>query len=184
MGKVSRRGSRGPKLDDVPSISQFGDLVRRLKLQAMKRPIIDYVLPLTVCLTGCRISECLQLTTADIDFENVAVYLVTLKGGRGAKRAIPIPTWFLAILQNYIVFNAISYELFPISRTEAWRIIRRETGFRPHALRHAFALYMLFHGKDPETVRRLLGHRDWKMVEYYVRAVQIDRRITSPFESI
>ncbi len=184
MGKVSRGGSKGPKLDDVPSIRQFEELVKRLKLQAMKRPIIDYVLPLTVCLTGCRISECLQLTTTDIDYDNVVLHLVTLKGGRGAKRAIPIPTWFLAILQNYVLYNGISYKLFPISRTEAWRIIKKETGFRPHALRHAFALYMLFHGKDPETVKRLLGHSDWKMVEYYVKIVQIDKRITSPFENM
>ena len=184
MGSGGKRKRRDPKLDDVPSIRQFEDMVRRLKVRAMRRPTIDNVLPLTVAVTGCRISECLALTTPDIDEENGVVHIPTLKGGSGARRSIPVPSWFFAVIRSYVLYNGVGYRLFNISRVQAWRIIKRATGLRPHALRHAFGMYMLFHGADPETVKRLLGHSNWKMVEYYVNKVQIDKSVKTPFEVI
>jgi len=175
---------KAPKLDDVPSIKQFEELVRRLRRQAMRRPEIENVLPLTVAVTGCRISECLELTTVDIDEENGVLYLKTAKGGRGAKRAVPVPGWLFAVLRSYILYNGIGYKLFNVSRVHAWRIVKRATGHRPHALRHAYGMYMLFHGRDPETVKRLMGHSSWGMVEYYVNKVQIDKRMPAPFEEL
>jgi len=184
ISNTKKKKRRKPKLDDVPSIRQYEDLIKRLYYQAKKRPTIENVLPLVVAVTGCRISECLNLTTIDIDEEHGYIYLKTAKGGEGAKRAIPVPRWLFDIVDRYIRYNGIGYKLFNISRVQAWRIIKKQCGVRPHALRHAFAMYMLFHGKDPELVRRLMGHSDWKMVAEYVEKVQIDKRFSTPLEEL
>jgi len=184
-GREKKRKRReGLKLDDVPSLKEYENLITSLKRDAMKKPVIENVLPLVVAVTGCRISECLELTTADIDYENSVLYLKTLKGGKGRKRVVPVPSWLLAILENYILFNGIGYKLFPISRAHAWRIVKSRTGLRPHALRHAFAMYLLYKGLDPETVRRILGHARWSVVAYYVSSVRIDKSVRSPLETI
>jgi len=175
---------RPPRLDRVPTIREFEETLRRLRLEAMRRPDLEKVLPLTVLVTGARISEILQLTTLDVDEENMQLSIPTLKRRDRAKRVVPVPSWHIAILQHYIVRNTITYRLFPVSRTQAWRIVKQETGWHPHAWRHALGMYLLYTGEDPETVRRILGHSDWSMVEYYVRAVKIDVAKRHPLELI
>jgi len=182
-----REGSKRrkkPRLDDAPTIREYENLIKWLRREAMKKPTIDNVLPLVVALTGCRISECLELTTTDIDSDNGVLHIKTLKGGKGAKRVVPVPTWLFAILERYILYNGVGYKLFPISRTHAWRIIKQKTGKRPHALRHAYGMYMLFKGLDIETARRLMGHSSWDMVKHYVSTVGIDVKLRNPFEDL
>ena len=163
---------RRPRLDRAPSIAEYERLVKRLKARAQKKPDPENVLPLFVAVTGCRISECLSVSTMDIDWDAGVAYIPTLKSRRGAKRAVPLPSWMLAILKRYIVKHGVGDVLFPFSRFQAYRLVRKATGYNPHALRHAFAMYMLWKGLDPETVRRLLGHSSWDMVKYYVEVVK------------
>jgi len=172
------------KLDDCPTIREYEQTIKWLRREAMKRPIIDYVLPLVVAVTGCRISECLDLTVEDLDDRNGVVYLKTLKSGKGRKRAVDVPTWLFPILERYIAFNGIGFKLFPISRAQAWRIIKKVTGRRPHAWRHAYGMYMLFKGRDIEYVRRLMGHSSWEVTEEYLASVGIDVRKQNPLEEI
>lgn len=172
-----------PDLSKVPRLAEYERIVRMLRYESMKRPEIDNVLPLTVAITGARISEVLMLTTIDIDFDSARLYVPTLKHRARPKRVVPVPSWYLPIINNYIVRNAISYRLFPVSRPQAYRIVKRKTGYHPHAFRHAVAMYFLYKGLDPETVRRILGHSSWKMIEYYVRLVRIDVS-KSPLEEV
>ncbi len=166
----------------APSLKEYERIVRYLKDKATRKPIIDYVLPLFVAITGARISEAIEVNIYDVDFDNRYVAIPTLKSGRGRKRLVPLPTWFLLILQRYAVWNAIGDKLFPVSRVHAWRIVKKETGWNPHALRHAYAMYLLYHDYDVEHVRRILGHSSWDMVRYYVEMVGIDKEKTNPLE--
>ena len=175
-----------PDLSRVPTIREYEEKLRYMKWQATKQPDLENVLTLTIMITGARVSEVLALRTIDIDFERKRLSVITLTKRAGNKRPIrlvPVPAWYLPIIQTYIVRNAISYKLFPIKRKYAWLIVKRKTGYHPHAFRHAVAMYLLYKGVDPETVRRILGFSDWKLIEYYVRAVRTDIEKT-PLEDI
>lgn len=177
--------ARRPKLDKVPTITEYEAIVRRLRSRAQRRPVIEHVFPLFVAVTGCRVSECLEVSTMDIDFDEPAVFIPTLKKGGGGKRLVPLPHWMVPILKRYIVANGIGDKLFPISRHQAYRLVKKATGYHPHAFRHAFAMYMLWSGRDPETVRRLLGHSSWDMVRYYVEAVKgVERGLAHPLDEL
>ncbi len=172
-----------PNLSKVPRLAEYERIVRMLKYESMKNPDIKNVLPLTVAITGARIREVLMLTTIDIDFDTARLYVPTLKRKGRPKRVVPVPSWYLPIINSYIVRNAISHELFPISRSQAYRIVKKKTGYHPHAFRHAAIMYFLYKGLDPETVRRITGHKSWKMIEYYVRLVRIDV-LRTPLEEV
>jgi len=45
---------------------------------------------------------------------------------------------------------------------------------RPHALRHAYATFILKHTRDLETVRRLLGHAGYDVIKAYLDYTQED----------
>lgn len=166
----------------APSLREYERIVKYLKNKASRRPLIDYVLPLFLAVTGARVSEALEVNTYDIDFDNGYVAVPTKKSGRGRKRIIPLPSWFLLILQRYIIWNGIGDRLFPISRIQAWRITKKETGWNPHALRHSFGMYLLYNGWDVEQVRRVLGHSSWDMVKYYVESVGIEKEKPNPLD--
>jgi len=175
---------RPPRLDRCPTIKEYEDMVRRMRYEATRNPSIEKVLPLTVLVTGARISEILMLTTVDIDEDDSVLYILTEKVKGNPKRVVPVPLWYISILHSYIIRNGISYQLFPISRTQAWRIVKKELGYHPHAFRHTYGMYLLYKGLDPETVRRILGHSSWEMIEYYVKTVKIDTRKRTPLDEI
>ena len=166
----------------APSLKEYERIVKYLKNKANKKPLIDYVLPLFIAVTGARVSEAIEVNTYDIDYDNNYVMVPTLKSGKGRKRIVPLPVWFLNILNRYIVWNGIGDKLFPISRVQAWRIVKKETGWNPHALRHAYAMFLLYNGWDVEQVRRVLGHSSWDLVRYYVEMVGIDREKANPLD--
>lgn len=173
-----------PRLDRVPTIREYEDMVRRFRYEATRKPSIEKVLPLTLMVTGARVSEVLALTTLDVDEDRSVLYITTLKVKGKPKRVVPVPSWYIPILHTYIIRNGIGYRLFPVSRIHAWRIVKSETGYHPHAFRHVYGMYLLYRGLDPETVRRILGHSSWEMIEYYVSSVKIDTRTKSPLEDI
>jgi len=166
----------------APSLREYEDIIRRLRSRSTRRPVIENVLPLFIAITGARISEALLVSTYDLDTENHHVMIPTLKSGRGRKRMVPLPSWSVYILERYIVHNAVADRLFPVGRTMAWMIVKKATGWNPHALRHAFGMYLLYNGFDVEHVRRILGHSSWDMVRYYVEMVGIDKAKVSPLE--
>jgi len=44
--------------------------------------------------------------------------------------------------------------------------------FRPHAIRHSYALFVLKTTKDLEVVRRLLSRSDYKWLRVYLNYIQ------------
>ncbi len=46
--------------------------------------------------------------------------------------------------------------------------------YRPHAIRHAYATFIMKKTKDLEMVRRLLGHRDYTVIREYMNYTQED----------
>lgn len=133
--------------------------------------------------TGLRVSELLNLTLNDIDFENCIVRCM----GKGKKeRIIPIGEYVLDSMKQYLEKRPKLYlmkrddHLFlnnhgkGLSRSSFFKMIKHRLklcniniDISPHTLRHSFATHMIEHGSDLRVVQELLGHSDISTTRIY-----------------
>jgi site-specific recombinase XerD len=145
--------------------------------------------------TGCRISEALALPGRRVDLAGKAVVLETLKKRRrGVYRAVPLPDVTLDTLdmvhglsEARSAGNAALLDelLWPISRTTAWRIVKRamevagiEEGPHraPKGLRHAFGIHAILCGVPITSLRKWMGHAKLETTAIYLDAVGAESR--------
>ncbi len=139
-----------------------------------------------VALTGCRISEALEMTKDCIDFETKHVIIRCLKKrGKRVFRAIPLPAPFLAHLKKWFgAAMAPSQQLWPWSRMTGYRRIcevMESAGIRgtyasPKGLRHGFGVRAIQSGVPLTLVQRWLGHADIKTTAIYTTAMGPEER--------
>lgn len=133
--------------------------------------------------SGLRVSELLNLTLTDIDFENNLVKVF----GKGSKeRIIPIGDYATNALYKYVNEYRMSLIKFPtdvlflnnhgkkMSRSGFFKIIEKiandkgiEKEISPHTLRHSFATHMLECGADLRSIQELLGHENMSTTSIY-----------------
>jgi len=134
--------------------------------------------------TGFRVSELLNLSISDIDFENKFIRCF----GKGSKeRVVPINDVACYYLKLYIeehrplmLKGNLINELFlnnhgkVLTRQGFYGILKniaKEKGIKkdisPHILRHSFASHLLKHGADLRSIQAMLGHSDLKTTEIY-----------------
>lgn len=144
---------------------------------------------LVMLYTGCRISEALELRARNIDLENMAVGIESLKKRRkGIFRSIPIPE---RLVEAIDLVHAIreskdrNRKLWEFSRMTAWRKIKEIMAVAditgPHAtpkgLRHGFGVHAIAHCGIPlNMVQKWLGHSDLKTTAIYANAVGKEER--------
>ena len=133
--------------------------------------------------SGLRLSELLNLTLTDIDFNNNLVKVF----GKGSKeRIIPIGDYATIALYKYISEYRNSLIKFPtdilflnnhgkkMSRSGFFKIIKKiaeDKGIKkelsPHTLRHSFATHLLECGADLRSIQELLGHENMSTTSIY-----------------
>lgn len=133
--------------------------------------------------SGLRVSELLNLTLTDIDFENNLVKVF----GKGSKeRIIPIGDYATNALYKYVSEYRNSLIKFPtdilflnnhgtkMSRSGFFKIIEKiakdkgiQKEISPHTLRHSFATHMLECGADLRSIQELLGHENMSTTSIY-----------------
>ena len=120
---------------------------------------------------GLRSQEAVDLTLADLDFEQEAIH-VTGKGGK--ERVVPLGEEAAYWLRRYLsearpelvrgaqdaVF--VSVRGRPLDTSTMRRLIPN-----PHRLRHAFATHLLEGGADLRTIQELLGHSSLSTTQIY-----------------
>ena len=142
--------------------------------------------------SGARISEAVGL---DIDDLERAAAAVTLRGKGGKHRVVPIGSYALRAVEDYLVRSRPTLvaagrgtpRLFlnarggPLSRQSAWAILRGAaekaglaSAVSPHTLRHSFATHPLDGGADVRVVQELLGHASVTTTQVYT-LVTVDR---------
>lgn len=141
-------------------------------------------LGMTLTYTGCRLSEALALTAGRLDTDAGFIVFETLKQRRKSVfRAVPVPPELLATLA---AVAGSRDQLWPYSRTTAWRCIKSimaEAGIAgPHAtpkgLRHGFAVAAIQRQIPLNLVSKWLGHARLETTAIYADAIgEEERRI-------
>jgi len=141
----------------------------------------------TFCLTlaycGCRITEALNLTLADIELESGIIAVRCLKK-RGVPmiRQIPVPEALLAEILR--VHGNGHGRLWPWCRTRAWQHVKgimASAGIEslpasPKGLRHGFGVHAIACGIPLHLVQRWLGHADIKTTAIYTHVLGAEER--------
>ena len=149
----------------------------------------DYNLFLTFGDTAARVSEVVNLTVDDVDFENG--YLKVLgKGGR--ERYIPFGQKLAKVLLKYKMKyrpEPVATDRFfltaggrPMSPGRIGKIFHeygRKAGLKrcyPHKLRHTSSVMFLRNGGDPFSLQKKLGHSSLQMTRHYSNLADSDDR--------
>ncbi|MFH6780897.1 MULTISPECIES: tyrosine-type recombinase/integrase [Methylobacterium] len=158
--------------------------VRFVAAAARCQPTIE-TLCLTLVWTGCRISEGLDLTRADLDVEGGIIALRCLKKRRpGIVREVPVPSDYLDGLLRVHGPGPPHERLWGIARNTAWRYIKDvmlDAGIEgaaasPKGLRHGFGVHALRSGVPLNLLQRWLGHADIATTAIYANVVGAEER--------
>jgi integrase len=151
--------------------------------QAASLPNLEAVFCETLYYTGCRTSEALNLRRCDLDESMNAVLIHTLKK-RGKKqiRRIPIPERLTKRLLD--VATSDTGQLWPFSRTTAWRLVKRAmlaAGlYGVHAtckgLRHAFGVRSALGHVPLPIIQGWMGHADASTTAIYLEVKDEEER--------
>ena len=146
--------------------------------------------------TGGRVSEIVGINLSDI-VESNDVRVIKLRGKGGKERIVPMGSFSIKALDDYVVRVRPSLQLKSsksksealflnqrgtrISRQSAWQIVVDSArssglseGISPHVFRHSFATHLLDGGADIRVVQELLGHSSVTTTQIYT-LITIDK---------
>lgn len=185
--KAPTRGSK--KLPLAISRSE----VKRI-IEAAERPRHKAML-MTAYASGLRVTELVNLQTADLDADR---HLMRVRCGKGGKeRYTLLSDALLSHLRHYWRHEHLSSRwLFPgyggkptcvKSVQMAWTAAKRKAdvtrGRGIHTLRHSFATHLLESGVDLVTIQRLLGHSCISTTTRYLHIAESRvSKLQSPFD--
>ena len=130
--------------------------------------------------TGCRPSEALSLTAAQIDCAEGAIVIATLKKRGREKgrhfRQVPVPDPFLARIASVHDLSAPGARLWRFSRSTSWRMISqvmREAGLSgvkasAKGLRHSYGVTAALSAVPETRIKKWLGHASLAKTEIYM----------------
>lgn len=144
----------------------------------------NYAIFSTFIMAGIRKQELLNLKYADVDIENLSIFI---RQGKGSKdRIIPISYKLAEALQKYLEVRKKAYKTCPeffcsythdmgFTASGLKRLvekINKVSGikFTIHKLRHTFATLMLEGGCDIYSLSKMMGHSDIKTTTIYLAA--------------
>lgn len=138
---------------------------------------------LTLAYTGCRISEALAVTSAQVNCETGAIAIRTLKKrGRVVVREVPVPPQLLDALKPFLGYQD---RIWCWSRSRAWQLVKAvmaeadiSTGLHctPKGLRHGFGIHAIRSGVPITLVQRWLGHARLETTAIYLHAMGAEER--------
>jgi integrase/recombinase XerD len=183
-----------PKLEhDLPDVLTQAEVERLLAAPGSQgeRALRDTAMLETLYATGLRVSELVNLTMQDVDFDRGVVRCM----GKGRKeRLVPIGEVARARLLTYLegarpglargagrplrigpcAALFITSQCKPMTRQGFWKLVKRyaavagiDKPISPHKLRHSFATHLLAGGADLRAVQAMLGHADIGTTQIY-----------------
>ena len=187
------------KLPKALSIDEITQLISSSGSLSSAHSLRDIALVELLYSTGGRVSEIIGVNLSDlakITSDDETIQTIKLRGKGSKERIVPIGSFALQALDNYLVrlrpaLAARAHHddgaLFlnsrggRISRQSAWSIVSEaakacglENKVSPNALRHSYATHLLDGGADIRVVQELLGHSSVTTTQIYT-LVTIDR---------
>ena len=183
--KPPKIGKRLPKALTIDQVMSMLNIVGSDLISSRDKALVELLYA-----TGARVSELINLNTLDIstaDTQAGATTTVKLKGKGGKERVVPIGSFAVAAVNDYLVRSRPSLlkvstqkALFlnqrggRLSRQSAWNLVAKaaeRAGLReqvtPHSMRHSFATHLLDGGADIRVVQELLGHSSVTTTQIY-----------------
>lgn len=146
-------------------------------IEAIEQPLIKLLVK-TLGYTGLRISEALNLTLNDVDFEKKIIHVINGKGGKN--RNVPMPESLaneLMIYKDTKRPNVNTSYFFALKKTgkvsqqyvnRELKIATEKAGISKnvsaHILRHSYASALVKKGVSLPIIAKLLGHSDFRTV--------------------
>lgn len=187
------------KLPKALTIEEVTSLINASASMSRLNALRDVALLELLYSTGGRVSEIIGINLSDlakVENDNEVIQTIKLRGKGSKERVVPIGSFALLALDNYLIrlrpalvahAKSDSSALFlnsrggRISRQSAWTIVAEaaklcglEKKVSPHALRHSYATHLLDGGADIRVVQELLGHSSVTTTQIYT-LVTIDR---------
>ena len=172
-----------PKLEKrLPQVVQIEDFEKMLNylLTDPENGFRNSTIMELLFSTGLRVSECVSINLADIDFGQGQIYV---RGKGGKERVVLLGSYCLEALKKYInevrikisnredaLFLNSSGKRLTVRTVQ--RIVAKAGKFigqelTPHVMRHSFATEMLNGGADLRSVQHLLGHSSLSTTQIY-----------------
>ena len=183
--KPPKIGKRLPKALTIDQVMSMLNVVGSDLISSRDKALVELLYA-----TGARVSELINLNTLDIstvDTEAGVTTTVKLKGKGGKERVVPIGSFAVAAVNDYLVrsrptlLKVITQKaLFlnqrggRLSRQSAWNLVANAAEraglldqVTPHSMRHSFATHLLDGGADIRVVQELLGHSSVTTTQIY-----------------
>jgi len=191
--KVARKLPKALTIDEITS------LIESAKSLSEATSLRDVALLELLYSTGGRVSEIIGININDlakVESDNEVIQTIKLRGKGAKERIVPIGSYALTALDNYLVrvrpalmtkSGENESALFlnsrggRLSRQSAWNIVLQsaracglEGKVSPHVFRHSYATHLLDGGADIRVVQELLGHSSVTTTQIYT-LVTIDK---------
>ena len=183
--KPPKIGKRLPKALTIDQVMSMLNIAGTDLISSRDKALVELLYA-----TGARVSELINLNTLDIstvDTEAGATTTVKLKGKGGKERVVPIGSFAVAAVNDYLVRSrptllkvSTQKALFlnqrggRLSRQSAWNLVAKAAEraglsdqVTPHSMRHSFATHLLDGGADIRVVQELLGHSSVTTTQIY-----------------
>lgn len=144
---------------------------------------------LTLLDTGVRVGELTRLRICDVNLENGEVYIHRYHVRKTHSRTTYLDKVARKILWRYIVdregvrnddFLFVTVSNKPMTGQRILNLLSqlgKNAGImrvHPHRFRHTFAIQYLRNGGDIFTLKRILGHKSFEMVNHYLNLSSAD----------
>lgn len=183
--KPPKIGKRLPKALTIDQVMSMLNIAGTDLISSRDKALVELLYA-----TGARVSELIDLNTLDIstfDSEAGPTTTVKLKGKGGKERVVPIGSYAVAAVNDYLVRSrptlikvSTQKALFlnqrggRLSRQSAWNLVAKAAEraglsdqVTPHSMRHSFATHLLDGGADIRVVQELLGHSSVTTTQIY-----------------
>ena len=183
--KPPKIGKRLPKALTIDQVMSMLNIAGTDLISSRDKALVELLYA-----TGARVSELINLNTLDIstvDTEVGTTTTVKLKGKGGKERVVPIGSYAVAAVNDYLVRSrptllkvSTQKALFlnqrggRLSRQSAWNLVAKAAEraglsdqVTPHSMRHSFATHLLDGGADIRVVQELLGHSSVTTTQIY-----------------
>lgn len=165
------------------------------KSWSYKRPTADRdrLLILMLLDTGLRVSELCRLQYKDVDLNTNAIHVRAYETGlKSRDRTVYVGTETMELLwkmamdnedpENYLFASSTAGKNTPLDRHGVDHLLKRlgkKAGIPNcgcHRFRHTFAIQYLRNGGDIYTLKRLIGHSSFHMVQRYLQLSDADAK--------